>query len=281
MKLIRYGAMGKEKPGLLDARGLVRDLSTIVSDLSGEFLGPDRLSIIRDLDIDRLPVVEEVGRIGPCVAGVGKFICVGLNYLDHVAETGSKPPSEPILFSKATSAISGPNDDLEIPRNSTKCYWEVELGVVIGRHAKYIEERDAMEYVAGYCTINDVSERSFQLERKGQWLKGKSNDSFGPIGPWLVTRDEVADPQSLSLWLEVDGCRYQNGNTSNMIFGVAYIVAYISQFMSLQPGDIIATGTPSGVGMGQKPRPIFLRPGQRIQTCVEGLGEQCQLTVSA
>lgn len=281
MKLLRYGSRGREKPGLLDSRGEVRDLSAHVTDLSGEFLSPESLSAIRDLDVDQLPLVEQVGRIGPCVASVGKFICVGLNYLDHIAETGSVAPTEPILFSKATSAICGPNDTIEIPRDSIKCDWEVELGVIIGRHAKYVEEVDALEYVAGYCTVNDVSERAFQLERNGQWVKGKSHDSFGPIGPWLVSRDEVPDPQSLSLWLEVDGHRYQSGNTANMVFGVAAIVAYISRFMSLQPGDVIATGTPSGVGMGQRPEPVYLAPGQQVRTCVEGLGEQCQMTTSA
>jgi len=278
MKLLRYGPPGQEKPGLLDAQGRIRDLSAQVEDIGGAALLPEGLARIAALDISSLPLVEGEPRIGPCIAGVGKFICIGLNYSDHAAETGATVPPEPIIFMKATSAIMGPNDDLEIPRGSEKTDWEVELGVVIGKKAKYVSEADAMSHVAGYCLINDVSERAFQIERQGQWTKGKSADTFGPIGPWLVTRDDVADPQKLGMWLEVNGVRRQNGSTATMVYGVAHLVAYLSQFMSLQPGDIISTGTPPGVGMGMKP-PVYLKAGDEIALGIEGLGTQKQRTV--
>ena len=280
MKLLRLGALGAEKPALLADDGTLRDLSGIVADLAGETLGDEALNRIRTIDPASLPVVS-ADRVGACVGNVGKFICVGLNYADHAKETGKEPPPEPILFMKATTAVVGPNDDVEIPRTSAKTDWEVELGVVIGKRAKYVTEADALSYVAGYCVVNDVSERAFQSERGGQWTKGKSHDTFGPIGPWLVTRDEVADPQNLALWLDVDGQRRQTGNTSTMIFGVAHLVSYISQFMTLMPGDIIATGTPPGVGMGIKPTPVFLQPGQVMTLGIEGLGEQRQTTIPA
>ncbi|APX18032.1 hypothetical protein BWR17_19285 (plasmid) [Phaeobacter inhibens] len=275
MKLLRYGLPGQERPGLLDDDGIIRDLSDHVRDIGGESLLPETFERLRGLDTSALPTVAEDVRIGPCVANVGKFICIGLNYSDHAEEAGMPVPDEPILFFKATSAISGPNDPVMIPRGSKKTDWEVELGVVIGKEARYVAEEDALSHVAGYCVINDVSERAFQLERGGQWVKGKSADSFGPIGPWLVTRDEISDPQGLGMWLEVDGKRYQNGNTSTMIFGVAHLVSYVSQFMSLQPGDIISTGTPPGVGMGLKP-PVFLSEGQSIRLGIQDLGEQNQ-----
>ncbi|UVC09217.1 fumarylacetoacetate hydrolase family protein [Rhizobium sp. TH2] len=280
MKLLRFGQKGLEKPGILDADGNVRDLSSHVDDLGGDVLTNEGIARIGALDTKSLPLVADPGRIGPCVVRPGKFICVGLNYADHAAETGAKIPDEPILFMKATSAITGPNDNVIIPRKSKKTDWEVELGVVIGDEARYVEEADAMKHVAGYCLINDVSEREFQAERGGQWTKGKSADSFGPIGPWLVTRDEIADPQNLKMWLSVDGTMRQNGSTRTMIFGVSFLVHYISQFMSLQPGDIISTGTPPGVGLGMKP-PLFLHAGQTIRLGIEGLGEQTQLTVDA
>jgi ureidoglycolate lyase len=278
MKLLRVGAKGAEKPAILDADGTIRDLSGIVGDIGGETLTPEGLAKIRAVDIGVLPKLDANDRVGPCVANVGKFICIGLNYADHAAETGAAIPAEPIIFMKATSAIIGPNDDVIIPKNSIKPDWEVELAVVIGKEARYVEEADAMDYVAGYCVCNDVSERHFQTERGGQWDKGKGCDTFGPIGPWMVTKDEVADPQNLSMWLEVDGHRYQNGSTKTMIFGVATVVAYVSQFMSLQPGDIISTGTPPGVGMGIKPNPVWLKPGNVMRLGIEGLGEQRQLT---
>ena len=281
MKLLRYGLVGAERPGIVDAGGKVRDVSGIVDDIAGETLTNPGLEKLRAVDTSKLPVVEEGTRIGPCVGHVGKFICVGLNYADHARESGVEPPKEPVLFMKATSAICGPNDNVIIPRNSRKTDWEVELGVVIGREARYVEIGDAMNHVAGYCVVNDVSEREFQIERCGQWVKGKSADTFGPIGPWLVSRDEVADPQRLSMWLEIDGRRYQNGSTATMIFGVAHLVSYISQFMSLQPGDIISTGTPPGVGLGQKPEPVYLRPGQTMRLGIDGLGEQKQRLVAA
>lgn len=280
MKLLRLGALGAEKPALLAEDGTLRDLSGIVGDIAGETLGDEALDRIRRVDPISLPVVS-AERIGACVGNVGKFICVGLNYADHAKETGKEPPPEPILFMKATTAVVGPNDDVEIPRTSTKTDWEVELGVVIGKRAKYVSEADALAHVAGYCVVNDVSERAFQSERGGQWTKGKSHDTFGPIGPWLVTRDEVADPQNLSLWLDVDGQRRQTGNTSTMIFGVAHLVSYISQFMTLMPGDVIATGTPPGVGMGIRPTPVFLQVGQVMTLGIEGLGEQRQTTIGA
>ncbi|GAK69575.1 hypothetical protein RRU01S_07_01000 [Agrobacterium rubi TR3 = NBRC 13261] len=280
MKLLRLGALGAEKPALLADDGTLRDLSGIITDIADETLGDEALNRIRTIDPASLPVVS-ADRVGACVGNVGKFICVGLNYADHAKETGKEPPPEPILFMKATTAVVGPNDDVEIPRTSAKTDWEVELGVVIGKRAKYVSEADALSHIAGYCVVNDVSERAFQSERGGQWTKGKSHDTFGPIGPWLVTRDEVADPQNLALWLDVDGQRRQTGNTSTMIFGVAHLVSYISQFMTLMPGDVIATGTPPGVGMGIKPTPVFLQPGQVMTLGIEGLGEQRQTTITA
>jgi len=278
MKLLRYGQDGQEKPGLLDAQGGIRDLSGVVPDIGGAVLLPESLARLRALDPATLPIVEGTPRIGPCVAGVGKFICVGLNYSDHAAESGMAVPVEPIIFMKATSAIVGPNDDLAIPRGSTKTDWEVELGVVIGKTAKYVTEADAMSHVAGFCTVHDVSERAFQLEGTGQWVKGKSADTFGPIGPWLVTPDEVADCNDLDMWLEVDGKRYQDGNTRTMVFNVPFLVSYLSRFMSLRPGDIISTGTPPGVGHGMKP-PVYLRAGNEVRLGVHGLGEQRQRVV--
>lgn len=278
MKLLRYGPKGQEKPGILDAEGKVRDLSAHVADIGGETLGDAALAKIADLDISSLPVVE-IERYGACVADVGKFICIGLNYSDHAEESGLAVPPEPVIFAKATSAICGPNDDIEIPRGSKATDWEVELGVVIGKEAKYIDEADALDYVAGYCVINDISERDFQIERAGQWTKGKSADTFGPIGPWLVTRDEVADPQALSMYLDVNDKRMQDGNTNTMVFGVAHVVAYLSQFMSLQPGDIISTGTPPGVGLGIKPEPVYLKAGDKMELGIEGLGTQKQSVV--
>ncbi|MEO6012851.1 MAG: fumarylacetoacetate hydrolase family protein [Devosia sp.] len=278
MKLLRVGAPGLEKPAILHSDGTYRDLSSIVPELRGLVLTPEGLNRIRAVDPAMLPVLDSKLRIGPCVDRVGKFICVGLNYADHAAETGAPIPAEPILFQKATSAIIGPNDDVIIPKNAKKPDWEVELGIVIGKEARYVDEKDALNHVAGYCVVNDLSERHFQTERGGQWTKGKSADTFGPIGPWLVTTDEVPDPQNLKMWLEVDGHRYQNGSTKTMIFGVAHCVSYISQFMSLQPGDIISTGTPPGVGMGIKPEPIWLKAGQTMRLGIEGLGEQQQRT---
>ncbi|WAJ28148.1 fumarylacetoacetate hydrolase family protein [Antarcticirhabdus aurantiaca] len=280
MKLLRFGEPGRERPGLLDAHGAVRDLSSVVTDFDGAALSPASLARLAAIDPASLPLAPADARIGPCVPRPGKFICIGLNYADHARETGKEPPPEPIIFMKATSAFCGPNDDVEIPRGSAKTDWEVELGVVIGSVAKYVPEADALNHVAGYCVINDVSERAFQSERGGQWTKGKSHDTFGPTGPWLVTADEVADPQALDLWLDVDGSRRQTGNTRTMIFGVAHLVSYLSQFMTLEPGDVIATGTPPGVGMGMKP-PVFLKPGQEMRLGIEGLGEQRQRTVEA
>ena len=277
MKLLRVGPKGSEKPAIVHTDGTYRDLSSVVS-ISSATLAAGAIDKIRAADHGSLPTLDQNSRIGPCVGNVGKFMCIGLNYADHAAETGADIPKEPILFMKATSAIIGPNDDVELPKNTLKPDWEVELGVIIGKEAKYIDEANALDYVAGYCVVNDLSERHFQTERGGQWTKGKSADTFGPIGPWLVTRDEVADPQNLAMWLEVDGHRYQDGSTKTMIFGVAHLVAYLSQFMSLQPGDVITTGTPPGVGMGQKPNPIWLKPGQVMRLGIEGLGEQQQKT---
>ena len=276
MKLLRVGAKGAEKPAILHTDGTYRDLSSVVSDINGASIGPAGLARIAAADHGNLPVLDKGSRIGPCVGNVGKFMCIGLNYADHAAETGAAIPAEPILFMKATSAIIGPNDDVILPKNTLKPDWEVELGVVIGKEARYIDEKDAFDHIAGYCVVNDVSERHFQTERGGQWDKGKGCDTFGPIGPWLVTPDEVPDPQNLKMWLEVDGHRYQNGSTKTMIFGVATCVAYVSQFMSLQPGDIITTGTPPGVGMGIKPEPVWLKPGNVMRLGIEGLGEQTQ-----
>lgn len=279
MKLLRHGPKGQEKPGLLDSNGVLRDLSAHVDDISGAALSNASLAALGALDPALLPEVAPETRLGPCVGAVGKLICIGLNYSDHAEETGMDVPPEPILFAKATSAICGPNDNVIIPKGATKTDWEVELGVVIGSEARYVSEAEAEAHIAGYCVVNDVSERSFQLDRAGQWIKGKSADTFGPVGPWLVTRDEIANPQDLALWLELDGERMQNGSTRTMVYGVNHLVSYISQFMSLQPGDIIATGTPPGVGMGQRP-PRYLVAGQTLQLSVEGLGVQRQRTVA-
>jgi len=284
MKLVRYGLPHQEKPGVVDSDGNIRDLSGTVPDIADESLLPATQASLTRIDLAKLPVASGNSpgklRLGPCVGRVGKFICIGLNYSDHAAEAGMKVPDEPVIFMKATSAICGANDDIVIPRGGIKVDWEVELGVVIGTPARYISQADAMTHVAGYCVINDLSERAFQLEGTGQWVKGKSADTFGPIGPWLVTADEVPDPQDLKIWLEVDGHRYQNGTTRTMIFGVRQLVSYVSRFMSLQPGDIISTGTPPGVGMGQRP-PVYLRAGSQVRLGIEGLGEQNQRVVAA
>ncbi len=279
MKLLRYGAVGAEKPGLLDKNGIMRDLSGVIGDISGDALSDETLAKLRDIDPTTLPEVDASARIGACVGNVGKFICIGLNYADHAAEAGMALPEEPVIFFKATSAISGPNDDVEIPRTSQKTDWEVELGVVIGKHTKYVSKEDALDHVAGYCVVNDLSERDFQLHRSGQWVKGKSCDTFGPIGPWLVTRDEVSDPQDLAMYLDVNGHRYQNGSTNTMHFDVATVVSHLSQFMSLQPGDVISTGTPPGVGMGQSPE-TYLKPGDKMELGIEGLGVQTQNVIA-
>lgn len=280
MKLLRVGEAGKERPAALDDVGTLRDLSGIVADVSGETLTPDGLAVLAELDLASLPVIEGSPRIGPCVGAVGKFICIGLNYSDHAEESNLPVPNEPILFMKATSAISGPNDPVYLPPGSTKSDWEVELGVVIGSETRHVSETVALASVAGYCVVNDLSERAFQLERGGQWVKGKSYDRFGPIGPWLVTADEVDDPQSLDLWLDLNGSRMQTGNTDTMIFTVAQIVSYVSQFMSLQPGDIISTGTPPGVGLGMDP-PFYLKAGDTMRLGIEGLGVQRQEVLGA
>jgi len=277
MKLLRVGEPGNERPALLDEQGELRDLSHYIDDLAGDALLPSSLERLRQLPLSELPKISGQPRTGACVGRIGKFICIGLNYADHAAETGAAIPQEPVVFGKWTSAVVGPNDAVRIPRGSAKTDWEVELGVVIGKGGSYIDEADALSHVAGYCVVNDVSEREYQIERGGTWDKGKGCDTFGPIGPWLVTADEIADPQQLDLWLEVDGKRYQNGNTRTMIFTVAHIISYLSRFMSLQPGDVISTGTPPGVGMGQKP-PVYLRPGQEIRLGIAGLGEQRQIT---
>ena len=280
MKLLRYGAQGAEKPGLLDTEGNIRDLSEHITDISGTVLDDTELNKLRKIDVHSLPLVEDNPRIGACVGNVGKFICIGLNYADHAAESGMSLPEEPVVFFKATSAICGAYDGIEIPRNSIKTDWEVELGVVIGKQTKYIPEEEALEHVAGYCVINDLSERDFQLHRSGQWVKGKSADSFGPIGPWLVTRDEIADPQNLDMWLEVNGHRYQNGSSKTMHFSVAKIISHLSQFMSLQAGDVISTGTPPGVGMGQSPE-TYLKPDDIVELGIAGLGTQKQKAKAA
>jgi 2-keto-4-pentenoate hydratase/2-oxohepta-3-ene-1,7-dioic acid hydratase in catechol pathway len=274
MKLLRYGPQGQEKPGLIDAQGAIRDLSAHIPDLAGAVLSD--LEALKSIDPATLPLVPGAPRLGPCVSGTGKFICIGLNYADHAAESGLQVPPEPVIFMKATSAICGPNDPILIPRTSQKTDWEVELGVVIGKPAKYVTEAQALSHVAGYCVINDVSERAFQTERSGQWTKGKSCDNFGQTGPWLVTPDEVADPQNLSMWLKVNGQTMQNGSTKTMVYGVAHIVAYLSQFFTLHPGDIISTGTPPGVGMGMKP-PRYLKVGDRVELGIQGLGSQTQV----
>lgn len=276
MKLVRYGNVGEEKPGLLDDSGVLRDLSGEVADIASEVLSDEALDRLRALDAPSLPAVEGNPRLGPCVGQIGKFMCIGLNYTDHAEETGNPIPEHPILFMKANSAIVGPNDDVVIPRGSTHSDWEVELGVVIGRAAKYVSEEDALDYVAGYCVCNDVSERQFQLHLTGQWTKGKSCDTFGPTGPWLVTRDEVSDPQNLDMWLDVNGKRMQTGNTRTMIFTVAQIVSHLSQMFTLHPGDVISTGTPPGVGMGMKPDPVYLKSGDVMEVWIEGLGRQRQ-----
>jgi 2-keto-4-pentenoate hydratase/2-oxohepta-3-ene-1,7-dioic acid hydratase in catechol pathway len=281
MKLLRYGPIGQERPGILDSDGTIRDLSSIVLDIGPSTLDSATLDRLRALDLSSLPSVSAGVRIGACVGGIGKFVCIGLNYADHAAESGMPIPAEPIVFNKWTSAVVGPNDDVKIPRDSEKTDWEVELGVVIGKAASYVDEASALDYVAGYCVVNDVSERSYQLERGGTWDKGKGCDTFGPTGPWLVTADEIPDPHNLDMWLEVDGKRYQSGNTRTMIFNVPKIVSYLSNFMTLQPGDVISTGTPPGVGMGIKPVPVFLHPGQTMRLGIQGLGEQCQRTISA
>jgi 2-keto-4-pentenoate hydratase/2-oxohepta-3-ene-1,7-dioic acid hydratase in catechol pathway len=280
MKLLRYGPKGAEKPGLLDGNNQIRDLSSIIPDLTGDTVDPGTMARLSALDTDTLPPVEGTPRIGPCIGNVGKLVCIGLNYSDHAKETGSPIPSEPIVFMKATSSINGPDDDIELIRGSVKTDWEVELGFVIGRETKYVTEAQALDHVAGYCIVTDVSEREWQIERQGNWSKGKSGDTYGPIGPWLVTPDEVGDPQSLGLWLEVNGTRHQDGNTNTMIFPVSKIIAYLSECMSLQPGDVIATGTPPGVGMGMKPQ-VFLRAGDAMRVGVEGLGVQAQRIVDA
>ncbi|CAH0341926.1 fumarylacetoacetate hydrolase family protein [Rhizobium sp. CECT 9324] len=274
MKLMRVGPLGQEKPALQDKDGKIRDLTGHVTDIGGSAISPEGLARIAALDPASLPEISGE-RIGACVAGTGKFICIGLNYSDHAAETGAQVPPEPVIFMKATSAICGPNDDVLVPRGSEKTDWEVELGVVIGKTAKYVSEADAMDYVAGYCVSHDVSERAFQTERAGQWTKGKSCDTFGPIGPWLVTKDEIADPQNLGMWLKVNGLTMQNGSSKTMVYGVAHLVSYLSQFMSLHPGDVISTGTPPGVGLGMKPQ-RFLKAGDVVELGIEGLGSQKQ-----
>ena len=279
MKLLRFGQKGQEKPGILDGAGNIRDLSAIVSDIDGTTL-ENHLEKIRETDISQLPIVDHQVRLGACVGKIGKFICIGLNYSDHAAETGAEVPAEPVVFNKWTSAVVGPNDDVEIPKNSEKTDWEVELGIVIGQDGRYISKEDALDYVAGYCVINDISERAYQLEGTGTWDKGKGCDTFGPTGPWLVTKDEIADPHNLHIWLEVDGHRYQNGNTNTMVFDIPTIVSYLSQYMSLQAGDVISTGTPPGVGLGQKP-PVYLKAGQTMRLGIEGLGEQQQKVINA
>ena len=275
LKLLRYGEAGQERPGLLDAEGQVRDLGGQIPDFQPSTLDDATLARLRVLNPESLPLVERPARIGACVGGVGKFVCIGLNYSDHADETGAAYPAEPVVFLKATSSIQGPDDDVILPRGSVKSDWEVELGVVIGKKAKHVSEAESLDYVAGYCVVNDLSEREYQLERGGTWDKGKACDTFGPIGPWLVTRDEVPDPQALRLWLDLDGVRRQDGTTGNMIFSVAQIVSYLSDFMTLHPGDVISTGTPHGVGLGQRP-PEYLRAGQSIRLGIEGLGEQRQ-----
>jgi len=275
LKLVRYGKAGKEKPGLIDAQGKIRDLSEHVKDISGKDIDPKNLKKLARINPETLPKVSGNPRFGPCVAGTGKFICIGLNYSDHAAETGATVPPEPIIFMKATSAIVGPDDEVLIPRGSVKTDWEVELAIVIGKTAKYVSEDDALDYVAGYAVAHDVSERAFQAERQGQWTKGKSCDTFGPTGPWLVTKDEVKDPQNLKMWLTVNGKTMQDGSTKTMVYGVKYLVSYLSQFMSLHPGDIISTGTPPGVGLGMKP-PVFLKDGDVVELGIEGLGQQKQ-----
>ena len=281
MKLLRYGPAGAEKPGVLDPEGRIRDISSLTADIDGKFLASAAVAQLAAMDLATLPLVAGQPRLGACVGQIGKFICIGLNYADHAAESNMPIPQEPVVFNKWTSAVVGPNDDVKIPRGSVKTDWEVELGIVIGKTASYIDASQAMEHVAGYCVVNDVSEREYQIERGGTWDKGKGCDTFGPTGPWLVTRDEVPDPHQLRLWLEVDGHRYQDGSTSTMIFKVPEIIAYLSRFMTLHPGDVISTGTPPGVGMGIKPAPVYLRAGQTMRLGIDGLGEQQQRVIAA
>lgn len=278
MKLLRHGEFGNEKPGIIDHEGKIRDLSSHIPDINGDSINSESLKKISAIDLSNLPIISESTRLGACVGNIGKFLCIGLNYSDHAAESGLPVPSEPILFSKATSAIVGPNDNVEIPRNSVETDWEVELGIIIGKKAKYIDEANAEEYIAGYCVVNDVSEREFQLKKEGQWTKGKSCDTFGPTGPYLVTKDEIPDVQNLTMYLDVNGQRMQDGSTNTMIFSANHIVYYLSQFMSLNPGDVIATGTPPGVGGGMKP-PVFLKAGDKMKLGIEGLGEQTQTCI--
>ena len=278
MKLLRHGEFGSEKPGIIDHEGKIRDLSSHIPDINGDSINSESLKKIGAIDLSTLPIVSNTTRLGACVGNVGKFLCIGLNYSDHAAESGLPVPSEPILFSKATSAIVGPNDNVEIPRNSSETDWEVELGIIVGKKAKYINENEAEEYIAGYCVVNDVSERGFQIKREGQWTKGKSCDTFGPTGPYLVTKDEIPDVQNLKMYLDVNGKRMQDGSTNTMIFSAKHIVYYLSQFMSLNPGDVIATGTPPGVGLGMKP-PVFLNAGDTMKLGIEGLGEQNQICI--
>ena len=275
MKLLRYRDGNLVKPGILDKENKVRNVSSLVEDWNNVTISAENLDRIKNADLSSMPVIDEDFTFAPCIAGVGKFICIGLNYSDHAAETGQEVPKEPIMFMKATSAICGPNDDIVIPKNSSKSDWEVELGVIIGKETKHIEEKQSQDHIAGYCVVNDLSEREFQLEHYGQWVKGKSCDTFGPIGPYLVTKDEVGDPQNLRMWLDVNGERMQDGSTSTMVYGVNFLVSYLSQFMSLQPGDVISTGTPPGVGMGRKP-PLYLKSGDAMKLGIEHLGEQCQ-----
>jgi len=281
MKLVRHGAAGQERPGIVDTDGGIRDLFGVIPDIDGDLFAEPALASLREIDPLTLPLVDPSARIGQCVGSVKTIIGIGLNFADHAAEAGQPTPDEPILFGKAVSSLCGPNDDIEVPRGSTKMDWEVELGVVIGKRTKYVEEADALDHVAGYCTVNDVSERSFQFEGTGHWIKGKSHDTFGPIGPWMVTADEVPDPQALKLWCEIDGVMRQNGTTATMIFPVRTLVSFVSRFMTLEPGDIIATGTPPGVGLGIKPEPVFLRAGQRLRCGVAGLGDQDHMLVDA
>jgi 2-keto-4-pentenoate hydratase/2-oxohepta-3-ene-1,7-dioic acid hydratase in catechol pathway len=281
MKLLRYGPVGAEKPGILDNEGRIRDLSDFVKDIDGSTLSPVKLAELAEIRPESLSVVHGTHRMGPCVARPLNFVLIGLNYADHAAETGMPAPKEPIVFLKSLSAFCGPNDVLPIPRGSVKTDWEVELGIVIGTKASYVSEEDAMDHVAGYCVINDVSEREYQTERGGQWDKGKGCDGFGPVGPWMVTKDEIADPQDLHMWADIDGVRMQDGSTKTMIFGVKKLVSYVSQFITLYPGDLISTGTPPGVGMGKKPHPIYLKSGQTVKIGVAGLGEQEQMTIAA
>ena len=280
MKFLRVGSLNREKPAIIAEDGIIRDLSSVISDLNSTTVNQNSIEKIKKINLNKLPEINENIRIGPCVANPEKFIGIGLNYKDHAEETGMKPPSEPIIFIKANSCISGPNDNVVIPKNSKKTDWEIELGIVIGKKAQYISEDKSFEYIFGYCIVNDISEREFQIEHFGQWVKGKSCDTFGPIGPYLVTKDEVQDPQNLKMWLDVNGNRMQDGSTSTMVYGVNFLVSYLSQFMSLQPGDIISTGTPAGVGMGQKP-PLYLKPGDIMELGIEGLGVQFQKTIFA